>query len=99
MDISAPPTLLQQSIEGASLIILCAWCEQEGRPAVLYKTLDDSSASRELHSHGICKAHRDQLLIEMQMSLADGVPSSLASSSSLNAYSTDISTVIAPLST
>ena len=80
---SAPPTLRQHSREGASLIILCAWCEQEGRPAVLYKTLDDSSASRELHSHGICKAHRDQLLIEMQMSLADGVPSSLASSSSL----------------
>jgi hypothetical protein len=80
MDFPHPPTL--RSMEGASLIILCAWCEQEGRPAVLYKTLDDSSSSRELHSHGICKAHRDQLLIEMQMSLADGVPSSLATSSS-----------------
>lgn len=83
MDFPHPLTLW--SMEGASLIILCAWCEQEGRPAVLYKTLDDSSSSRELYSHGICKAHRDQLLIEMQLSLADGVPSSLAGNSSLNA--------------
>jgi hypothetical protein len=79
-------------MEGASLITLCAWCEQEGRPAVLYKTRDDSSASRELHSHGICKGHRDELLREMQMSLVDG-PSSLASNSLSNAPSA----FIAPL--
>ena len=94
MDLPHPSML--QSMEGASLIILCAWCEQEGKPAVLYKTQDDSSSSRsrELHSHGICKAHCDQLLMELQLSSADGVPSSLSRSSTSNAPSA----FIAPLS-
>jgi hypothetical protein len=63
-----------------TLVVLCAWCEQEGRPAILYKKHDDSSLAWEVHSHGICKAHRDQLLIEMQMPFSEGVPSSLANS-------------------
>lgn len=56
------------------MIILCAWCEQEGRPALLYNSQDDSSLATksELHSHGICKAHLDQMLSEMQAPF-DGV--------------------------
>jgi hypothetical protein len=61
------------------MIILCAWCEREGRPAVLYKTLHGSSSSWEVHSHGICKAHSDRLLSEMQVTLAECMPSTLAS--------------------
>jgi hypothetical protein len=70
------------------VIIVCAWCKQEGKPAVLYKTLeDDSSAACELYSHGICQAHRDQFLIEMQIALNECVPTqanSLQVTSSLN---------------
>jgi hypothetical protein len=65
--------------EGAALITLCAWCEQEGRPAVLYKTRDDSSTGWELYSHGICTAHRDQLLAEMQTPFAHPIRSALPS--------------------
>ena len=77
-DTSCAPTLPSED-GGASLVILCAWCEQEGRPAILYKTLEDSSSAWELHSHGICDAHRDQLLMKMQISLDACVPSTLAS--------------------
>jgi hypothetical protein len=52
-------------------LIVCAWCEQEGRPAILYETPDDSSLAWEGHSHGICKAHRDRLLMKIQISSAD----------------------------
>ena len=77
-DTSCSPTLPSED-GGDSLVILCAWCEQEGRPAILYKTLDDSSSACELHSHGICAAHRDRLLMKMQISLEACVPSTLAS--------------------
>ena len=53
---------------GCCLIILCAWCEREGRSAVLYTTVGDSSSPGDTHSHGICTAHRDQLLLEMRLS-------------------------------
>lgn len=66
--------------DGCCLIIVCAWCEREGRPAVLYKTVGDSSTPWETRSHGICTAHRDQLLLEMRLSLVDAVPASLATS-------------------
>jgi hypothetical protein len=46
---------------------------------VLYKTRDDSSTGWELHSHGICTAHRDQLLAEMQTPFADPIRSALPS--------------------
>ena len=56
------------------MIIVCAWCEREGRPALLYKEDDTSLAGElELHSHGICKAHLDQMLSEMQTPFADSV--------------------------
>ena len=32
----------------------------------------------EAHPHGICKTHRDQLLLEMQIPLVDSVSASLA---------------------
>jgi hypothetical protein len=57
-------------MEGHSLIIICAWCEAEGKAAFLYQTFDDSSSALD-HSHGICKAHRDRLLLELQASLPD----------------------------
>jgi hypothetical protein len=62
------------------VIVLCAWCEQEGRPATLYKTRGDFSSASEAHSHGICKAHFDQLLMKMEKPLDTCVPSTLASS-------------------
>jgi hypothetical protein len=47
------------------MVIVCAWCEREGHHAVLYTMPDDSSSVGETVSHGICKAHCDQLLDEM----------------------------------
>jgi hypothetical protein len=60
-------------MEGLSVIIVCAWCEAEGKPAVLYQTLDDSPLSVQTQSHGICQAHCDQLLLDLQGSFPDAV--------------------------
>jgi hypothetical protein len=60
------------------MVIVCAWCEREGRPAVLYTMLDDSSSVRETRSHGICKAHCDQLLAEMHTPFSDNLPAPLS---------------------
>jgi hypothetical protein len=47
-----------------TLIVLCAWCEQEGKRSILRKpsSPDHPSPAREVQSHGICQAHRDQVL-------------------------------------
>jgi len=51
-------------ISEVTLIVLCAWCEQEGRRSIIRKSssLDHSSLAWEVQSHGICQAHRDQVL-------------------------------------
>jgi len=47
-----------------TLIVVCAWCEQEGRRSILrpQNSLDHPSPAWEVQSHGICQAHRDQVL-------------------------------------
>jgi hypothetical protein len=51
-------------INEVTLIVLCAWCEQEGKRSILRKpnSLDHPSPAWEVQSHGICQAHRDQVL-------------------------------------
>jgi hypothetical protein len=66
-------------MEGGAVIILCAWCEQEGKPAVLY-TRDDSASGWEIHSHGICKAHLDRMLLDMHGSFPNAVATALPNS-------------------
>lgn len=60
------------------MIILCAWCEREGRPALLYNKGDDSSLAWDVHSHGICKEHRDRLLSELHLCFTGGMLASAA---------------------
>lgn len=45
--------------------IVCAWCEKEGRPAVI--RVDDSAAN--FDSHGICDAHSVKVLSELRSRL------------------------------
>jgi hypothetical protein len=46
------------------LVVICAWCEQEGKQFILRPStsLDHPSPAWQVHSHGICQAHRDQVL-------------------------------------
>ena len=41
------------------MIVLCAWCEHEGRPAFIRETEDFYSQGLKIESHGICNAHRE----------------------------------------
>jgi len=51
-------------INEITLIVVCAWCEQEGKRSILHpsSSLDYPSPAWEVQSHGICQAHRDQVL-------------------------------------
>jgi hypothetical protein len=51
-------------INEVTLIVVCAWCEREGRRSILRQpsSLDHPSPAWEVQSHGICIAHRDQVL-------------------------------------
>jgi hypothetical protein len=44
------------------MMVLCAWCEQEGRPALLREVESHHSS---LPSHGICKAHEEVIFAQM----------------------------------
>jgi len=46
------------------MIVLCAWCEQEGRPSIIRNSssLEHPAPAWEVQSHGICQPHRDQIL-------------------------------------
>lgn len=46
--------------------VVCAWCQKEGRPALLRE--DDSYDSR-TESHGICDDHSVRLLREIRIRL------------------------------
>lgn len=45
------------------MIVLCAWCEQEGRQALIRKT---ESSNRMSPSHGICEVHEKVLLKQIR---------------------------------
>jgi len=60
------------------MVIVCAWCEREGHHAVLYTMPDASSSVGETVSHGICKAHCDQLLDAMDTALPGSLPTPLS---------------------
>jgi len=47
-----------------TLIIVCAWCQQEGKRSILHppNSLEHPSPAWEVQSHGICQPHRDQIL-------------------------------------
>jgi hypothetical protein len=51
-------------VNEVTLIVLCAWCEQEGKRSILRKpsSLDHPSPAWKVQSHGICQTHRDQVL-------------------------------------
>lgn len=49
------------------MIVLCAWCEQEGSPAFIRDTAPyGHSESSLVASHGICNAHQEILLMQAQ---------------------------------
>lgn len=45
------------------MMLLCAWCEQEGRHAFMCEAEPRDQASQ---SHGICEAHEKELLMRIQ---------------------------------
>ena len=49
-----------------ALIVVCAWCEQEGKTTILHalSSVDHSARAWDVQSHGICEAHHDQVLAE-----------------------------------
>jgi len=51
-------------INEITLIVVCAWCEQEGKRSILHppSSPDHPSPAWEVQSHGICQPHRDQIL-------------------------------------
>ena len=51
------------------MIVLCAWCEQEGKPSIIRKSsaLEHPALDWEVQSHGICEAHRDQVLAKLRL--------------------------------
>ncbi len=55
--------------------VVCAWCQQEGKPAVMR---EDDSADSKLDSHGICDAHSVKLLHEIRGHLLQALPLSLS---------------------
>jgi len=61
---SLPVGVELSPINEVTLIILCAWCEQEGKRSILRQpsSLDHPSPGWEIQSHGICQAHREQVL-------------------------------------
>ncbi len=46
-----------------TMIVLCAWCEQEGLQALMYETEAREHISP---SHGICTTHQKVLLKQIQ---------------------------------
>ena len=49
------------------MIVLCAWCEQEGRPACIADTGPRNRLqSSQSHSHGICDRHQKVLIRQIQ---------------------------------
>lgn len=46
--------------------VVCAWCEKEGRPAVLR---EDKSRDASVTTHGICEDHRLKVLYEIRTCL------------------------------
>jgi hypothetical protein len=46
-----------------ALIVVCAWCEQEGKKSILRQptSLDHLSPTCAVQSHGICQPHREQI--------------------------------------
>jgi hypothetical protein len=53
-------------IDDIRLIVVCAWCKQEGKRTILrpLHLLPCASQDLEVESHGICQGHYDQLLAE-----------------------------------
>jgi hypothetical protein len=51
--------------------LICAWCQQEGRPAVMRE--DDASGGA-FDSHGICDDHSVRLLDEIRSRLGQVPP-------------------------
>jgi hypothetical protein len=46
--------------------VVCAWCQQEGRPALLW---EDKSYDLPVESHGICEDHSVRLLHTIRIRL------------------------------
>lgn len=47
------------------MIVLCAWCEQEGRQALIHET---EPRDQQSESHGMCDAHEQALLAQLNRS-------------------------------
>jgi hypothetical protein len=46
------------------MTVLCAWCEQEGKQALIRES---GSNARALASHGICREHEATLLKQVEV--------------------------------
>lgn len=47
------------------MIVLCAWCEREGRQALIRET---EPRDQQSESHGMCEAHEQALVVQLNRS-------------------------------